>query len=289
MKKRICSSFWIFAFCTSFFTLLTGCTLEPSDPENGTDDPPSDPVNFDTDRLLLHEVFSGSNCGPCKEADEGIQRILDDNPGEYSVVHYQVGSDPYMSSESVARKMYYLAPTEETYSIPYIHVDGVNGFHPNEVNDDMGYLQSDFDRFQSVPCHMRIEAAHAVDGQSVTVDVLVTAGDAYESENLRLHIAIIENLTVNNVGSNGQTEFHYVMKKMLPNNQGTPLAPMVAGDIYSESFSYTFEGDYNGATSRQNMVNHSIEHTVEEFDDLAVVVFVQDTQTTMIHQSFWSH
>ena len=37
-----------------------------------------------------------------------------------------------------------------------------------------------------------------------------------------------------------------------------------------------------------NQVNDAIEHTVEEFEDLHVVVFVQDTATLEVHQSAWT-
>ena len=100
-----------------------------------------------------------------------------------------------------------------------------------------------------------------------------------------LQAAILENTTHNNIGINEQTEFHHVMKKMVPNHNGTPLEPMAAGDVVILNLSYTFNGDYNDSTSRDNQVNHAIEHTVEQFDDLSVVVFVQDNETQMVHQS----
>ncbi|MBL90540.1 MAG: hypothetical protein CMH56_01835 [Myxococcales bacterium] len=245
-------------------------------------------IYFDTDRILLHEVYSGSNCGPCKGADELIQGIMDNNPDEYTAIHYQVGSDPYMSFESVARYCYYITGSPSCgYSIPYLHVDGVNGFHPVQVNNDVGYTQEDFDRFQSEPCHMRLEVTHEVTDQTVDIEVTITAGDDYDSEDMVLQAAIIENTTHNNIGINEQTEFHHVMKKMVPDHNGTPLEPMVAGDVVTLNLSYTFNGEYNGETTRNDQVNHAVEHTVEQFDDLSVVVFVQDNETQMVHQSAW--
>ena len=263
-----------------FLGFTVGCTeaIEEADPNNEITEQEEEEVEieFEADRILLHEVYSGSNCGPCKEADELIHDVLDANPDEYSVIHYQVGSDPYMSTESVGRYCYYINGTSSCgYAIPYMHVDGVNGFHPKEVNDDQGYLQADFDRYQAVPCHMRIEVSHTVTDKTVDIEVTVTAGGEYPSDKMVLQAAILENTTFNNTGINEQTEFHYVMKKMVPDHLGTDLPPMVAGDSQTINLSYTFQGNYNPDTSRNAMVNHAIEHTVEEFDDLSVVVFVK--------------
>tara|TARA_Y100001934_G_scaffold72807_1_gene90504 strand:- start:273 stop:1043 length:771 start_codon:yes stop_codon:yes gene_type:complete len=245
-------------------------------------------LSFDAPRVLLHEAFSGSNCGPCLEADANLQAVLDQRPGQYTLIHYQVGSDPYMSHESVARRFYYLPEGAQSYGIPYLHVDGVNGMHPNEVNNDQGYLLDNFDQFLQAPCHLRLESQHTVSGQTVEIQVGLEAGGDYLSEDLVLHVAILEGVTVNNVGTNGQTEFHHVMKKMLPNADGRPLPPLVTGDRMGRNYSYTFQGDYNPDTSRQNMVNHATEHTVEDFDDLEVLVWVQDRVTKQVHQSAWS-
>ena len=247
-----------------------------------------DDLRFDEPRRLLHEAFSGSNCGPCLEADAKLQAVLDQRPDQYTLIHYQVGSDPYMSHESVARRFFYLPEGAQTYGIPYLHVDGVNGMHPNEVNNDQGYLVENFDQFLQQPCHLRLESRHTVSGQTVDIQVGLEAGGDYPSQNLALHVAISEGVTVNNVGTNGQTEFHHVMKKMLPNADGRSLPPLVTGDRMGRTYSYTFQGDYNPETSRQNMVNHATEHTVEDFDDLEVLVWVQDMETKQVHQSAWS-
>ena len=72
---------------------------------------------------------------------------------------------------------------------------------------------------------------------------------------------------------------------MLPDHEGTSVGPMVRGDTLTGDASWTFQGDYTTETGYSNPVNHSVEHTVEEFEDLSVVAFVQDNVTWMVHQS----
>jgi hypothetical protein len=182
--------------------------------------------------------------------------------------------------------MYYL-PGEGSYSIPYCHADGVNGFHPNEINNGTPYTQANFDDFAAVPSSMMLEVTHTVDvaTQTVDVDVNITPLADYPSNTLKLHIAIVENTTYLNVGSNGQTEFHHVMKKMVPDISGTEVGPFTRGTVVNVQESWTFKGEYTSETGYGDPVNHAVEHTVEEFEDLSVIVFVQDDETWMVHQS----
>ncbi|HBU48600.1 MAG TPA: hypothetical protein DEB46_09830 [Myxococcales bacterium] len=283
---------WIQWFACALVFGSLACVAGPSEPLDAgpAEVPDAGPVDlsFEVPRVVLHEAFSGSNCGPCLEADANLQAVLEQRPDRYTLIHYQVGSDPYMSHESVARRFYYLPENAQSYGIPYLHVDGVNGMHPNEVNNDQGYLLENLDQFLQQPSFLRLESRHTVTDQTVAIQVGLEAGADDDSETLVLHVAILEGVTVNNVGSNGQTEFHHVMKKMLPNAEGRALPPLITGDRIGRSYNYTFQGDYNSETSRQNMVNHATEHTVEEFDDLEVLVWVQDSATKQVHQSAWS-
>ena len=274
------------AFFSGLLVIL-GCT--GADPSAGTTDSGNNSVQSPTEtpRRVLHEMFTGSTCGPCLEADEILHAVLDENPEDVTHISYQIGSDPYITQEGVSRRMGYLPADAGSYSIPYLHVDGGDGLHPVEYNKDEGYQQSDFEGFLAATAVVELTASHSVVDQSidVVVDVLPLAEVA--GEDLHLHVAIIEGVTTLNVGTNGQKEFHHVMKKMLPDADGTPIV-LVSGEAQSFDFSYTFQGDYTAETTLYEPVDHDTEHTVEEFDDLSVVVFVQDSETWAVHQSVWS-
>ena len=262
----------------------------PSDGGTGEEEvelPPVTTLPEEVPRKLLHEVFSGSNCKPCKQADADITNLLEENPGLFTILKYQIGSDPYVSNEGVKRRMYYL-PGKSTYDIPYVHADGVHGFHPLKANNDQGYLQSDFQNWQSLPSKMILQVVSTRDGQSVEFDVGITPLADYAA-GLVLHAAIFESVTYNNVGINEQTEFHYVMKKMVPNHFGTQLGELVRGESQAFTLSHTFAGDYTSETGMKNMVNHATEHTVEDFANLYVIVWVQEPTGWMVEQSAWAY
>jgi hypothetical protein len=180
--------------------------------------------------------------------------------------------------------MYYL-PGESSYDIPFLHADGVNGLHPNLTNDGEGYLEEDFDGFAELSSPLEITVTHSLTGQTIKAEILLDVYDSVASEDLVLHAAIVEGVTYNNVGSNGQTEFHDVMKKMMPDEEGTPIAALSSGETVEFSLKWKFKGDYVSGTGPSNMVDHDTEHTVEAFDALYVVAWVQDAVTWEVFQS----
>ncbi len=284
MKRQIIRAGGSFNTALFVGALIVGCGPAP-DPSGPTDT--GEPLPYETSRRVMHEVFTGSTCGPCFEADATLEGVLYENAGRYAVLKYQVGSDPYVSSEGVSRRMYYL-PGKSSYSIPYVHADGRNGFHPSEINDDAGYQQSDFDGFAEVPALIELSTDISVEGQTVNwkVDVLPLSDIA--SEDLVLHIGIAEGVTYNNIGTNGQTEFHHVMKKMVPDEDGQSIQALVRGSAISLEGAYTFQGEYAEDAAYGNEVQHDVEHTVEEFDDLGLVVWIQDETTWEVYQSAWT-
>jgi hypothetical protein len=76
------------------------------------------------------------------------------------------------------------------------------------------------------------------------------------------------------------------MKKMLPNQNGTVLTGGLAlGVEKSYTLAYEFPGNYRLASDGQNPINLATEHSVEGFDDLEVVIFVQNKTTKNVIQS----
>jgi hypothetical protein len=266
---------------------FVGCT--PNEAEDGV--PPDTGealvIQETTERKVLHEAFSGSNCGPCEPAAKNVARVLDANPGKYTLLKYQLGSDPYISYEASRRRMYYL-PGESSYGIPFVHADGENGFHPNLMNEEAGYQQEDFDGFYAAPAYVEMSVTAEIVDQTVSWEIDILPLMDISGKRLILHTAIVEGTTYNNVGSNGQTEFHQVMKKMVPDHKGTKMDDLPAEEALHISGSYTFQGEYAEGASYSDQVDHSEEHTVEDFEDLGVVVWLQNSKTWEVFQSAWT-
>ena len=104
---------------------------------------------------------------------------------------------------------------------------------------------------------------------------------------LTLYAAIFEYTTYNNVSTNGEIEFYHIMKKMLPDNNGTPLPDLYGPNnpTFTMDLDYEFMGSYNIPADASTPIDHLLEHSVEDFQNLGVVVWIQDEDTKYIVQS----
>ena len=228
-------------------------------------------------RMPLYETFTSSTCGPCVSGNTNMDALFAANPNKWVCVKYQMSwpgsGDPYFTSEGGFRRQYY-----SVVGVPMQEIDG--GFNSNSNS----VTQGDVDNAYSVPSFMIITADMILSGQKVTVNYNIDPKIDYPAS-ARLYIAIVEQETHNNVGSNGETVFHWVMKKMLPYVTGTPIGPLTAGTTVSNSIDYTFVGNYRLPNSASDPINHTIEHSVEDFNNLLAVVWVQNQATKEVYQA----
>ena len=217
-------------------------------------------------RLVVEEVFTSSTCPPCNPGNITIQGVNRSNAGKQVVIKYQqnfpgAGDDPYYTMESGARFNYY-----NLSAIPYMMLDG--GWNGNG-NSFTGPI---LNQFQAVPGLARVSGGYTLTGGNlVTVNAQVKPLFATPAGRLVAHTVVTERRTVNNRRSNGETVFYEVMKKMLPNENGTVLPALASGQVHNLSLSFNV-GTLPGAQA------------VEHFDSLRVVVFVQDLLTKQVYQ-----
>jgi hypothetical protein len=95
-------------------------------------------------------------------------------------------------------------------------------------------------------------------------------------------------MTTGNVGSNGETSFNYVMKKLVPDANGTVVSALTSGTPVTKTLTYTFNGSYRLPANALTPINNATEHSVEEFSDLGVLVWLQDNVTKEVFQSAYA-
>ena len=232
-----------------------------------------------TDRRPFHESFTSSTCGPCVAGNANVKTVMDATTEEEIILKYQMSwpgnGDPYFTDEAGDRRTYY-----GINAVPYMMVDG--GWFGNSTT----YTSAVYDEFKSVSALIEITGEYSIneDDQTVGIDAVVTPLSSI-SDNLTLYVAILERTTYDNTGSNGETEFDYVMKKMVPGSAGHPIGSLTANTDVNYSVTYAFNGPQTLPANATDPVDHAIEHSIEEFDDLMVVAWVQDDNDQFIHQS----
>lgn len=238
-------------------------------------------------RRALHEDFTSSSCPPCLPGGIQLRSVLDDNPDStHTLISYAMSwpstGDPYFTDEGGDRRAYY-----GVTGIPNLFIDGGWDGNPNS------YDNSIFSSFQDIPALMKIDATYTIDSlapqlKQIDVEVTITPGADFSSPTMFLHAGVIEYLTENNrsnANPNGETEWHHYMKKMLPDANGTVVQPLTANTPVTFNMSYFFAGDYRLPPDADDPTQVNSEHSVEEFTDLGVVVFVQDAATGEVFQS----
>lgn len=253
-----------------------------------------------TVRRSLHEIFTSSTCPPCKPGNEQMHKVLNEKIGTYSVIKYQYfgpgAGDPYFTPECYNRGVYYGQTPSGTggYSVPDLYVDGGWGNNPS------GYTTSIYDGIQGKPAFMEITPTLTVTGKKVDVSATIKSLVDYPAGTYKVRIAIVEKLTSQNVKTNGETDFNYVLKKMLPNDAGSTITLPAKGQTTTINESFTFNGEYRLPVSARTSssvvptgsgyagINLATEHSVEQFEDLAVVIFVQNDANKEVLQSAWT-
>ena len=230
-------------------------------------------------RRVLHESFSSSTCGPCFYGNRQLKTVLDFMPeDEYTMVKFQCEfpgtGDPYYTGEIGTRRSFY-----GVNAIPATSVDGNPTFNPSSYSTGM------FDGYKAKPSFIKITTdAHMEWKNNVFVDVEVTPTEDLPG-NYRLYVIIAEKKTVNNVKSNGETEFLHVAKKFVPNTGGTAVSGLTKGQPKTYNLSYAFPGGYRLPANAGSPINLNTEHSVEEMWDLEVIAWLQNTTTKEVLQS----
>lgn len=214
----------------------------------------------------LVEHFSASTCPPCAALNSVMNPVYADLGDTISLIKYQMdfpgAGDPYNTEEGVDRRAYY-----GIIAVPTIVLDGAavelkgNTYTEAAANFKNTLLAATRNQ---VYYGMWFDTVAMDADQNIRVTLKVKAVGG--AENVVLHTVVEEITTYGNVGTNGETEFHNVMMKMLPDANGLNLS-LKPDTVYTFTYSYDMTQTH-----------------MEEFTDLKVACFLQ-TESGNILQS----
>lgn len=235
------------------------------DDNNPGNDMITKPIGIATNsmqRKPLFEEFTSSTCPPCATFNNTVMNPFLNQYGEnIALIKYQMNwpgsGDPYYTAEGGVRRTFY-----GVNAVPAMFIEGKN------VATSMAGVTAGYNAGMADPAFMHITSQHVINGYDITVQANI---DSYiDVNNVRVHMVVIENETTGNVGTNGETSFKHVMMKMLPNANGT-VVNLTTGNPSQLSYSHNMSTTF-----------------VEQMDDLAVVIFVQDHSNKMVFQAEYS-
>jgi hypothetical protein len=216
---------------------------------------------YGTQKTPMIEHFSSSTCDPCVAVNNTMAELTHNNEGKYTYTKYTVNGpglgDPYFTQEVGTKMSYY-----NVLSVPQVHFDGMLTDKTN-LNDET--LQS----YYNTPAIANVRGAFNVEGN--TINVVADFMTYFNTENIKAYVSVNEKTTTGNTATNGETEFHHVMMKMLSGDQGKEIN-IKAGEYQRLEFSYDM--------SNTNM---------EDINDLEVALWIQNDSTQEIYNSHFAY
>ena len=209
----------------------------------------------------LFEEFTSSTCSPCAQFNASFVPWCNTHDNDITLVKYQMNwpspGDPYYTLEGGVRRDFY-----GVGAVPDLYCNG------GEVATDIADVNSAYANAQTQIGMMDLVATHTLTGH--VIDVTATVLPYANFTNCNLYIVVMEKVTHNNTGTNGETSFEHVMMKMMPDASGTALN-LVDRVPYTTTLSVDLTGTH-----------------VEVWTDLIVGIFVQDQTLKMVYQSAYS-
>ena len=229
-------------------------------------------------RLVLAEEFTQASCGPCASQNPAFNTLLQQNPTKIIDIKYQTsfpGVDPmntHNPNEVASRRSYY-----GVNGVPHALIDGTSVTNDCNAYDgapaclDQSEIDAAFN--MSTPISLSVTHTLSSDLSTATVNVTLTNSGATTftpSGNFYLRLALVES-EINfptAPGSNGELDFYGVMRKMVPDANGTALpASMTAGQQWTNQFTV------------------SIPSYIYNYGEIAFVAFAQSDGDKMIHNA----
>ena len=211
-------------------------------------------------RVPMIEHFSSSTCGPCVSVNNSMNTFCNNNAGRFTYTKYQMSwpspGDPYYTAEGGVRRTFY-----GVSSVPDVYLDGTH-IGNAAVN------QNTFNQHANEAGYFDIRGSFTVDGNNIHIiaDVM-----PYVNVDAHVLVSVNEKVTTGNVGSNGETSFHHVFMKMLPNGQGSNI---------------TFTG---AELQRLEFTQNMSSTNVEQMSDLEVSIWVQNFGSRYVYNSHFAY
>lgn len=233
--------------------------------------------------MVLIEEWTNASCNPCAAQNPDFNVLLDANLDKVVSIKYQwyfPGFDPFHEQN----------PTEidnrgEYYGLSGVPTAWIDGQLPDNSYGDgsgdwggyaggpYGYTQGiiDWSYAQTTPIAMTLEHSFNDELTEVTVNVTITnMGDTdFVMADGRLQIALLEETVefAEPPGSTDERIFYNVMRKMYPDENGTTVPTIPAG----ESMDFTITG--------------AVPDYIYSLAELKVAAFVQDHTSTEVWQA----
>ncbi len=229
-------------------------------------------------RFMVAEAFSNAGCPPCAQQNPAYGTLLAGNTSKVIGVKYQTagpGFDPMNvqnPTEVNTRASYY-----GITGVPYGVLDGTAHTGSSYLGALANLNQSKINTRYAVTSPFDLQVTHTIspDLANISISVTITATEDINigSQPMILHVLIAEReITFATApGTNGETTFKGIMRKMYPNASGTTLS-----------------SSWTDGTSQTVTFTETLPTYLYKISEVGVVAFIQNNTTKEVLQGGYS-
>ncbi len=226
-------------------------------------------------RTVLAEAFSNASCGPCASQNPAYSAFLENNTSKVIGIKYQTnwpGTDPMN-----AQTQTWVGPRVTYYSVsgvPWGALDGTAFAGPNYSGALANLDQAELDARYAVSSPFILNVSHFFNPtiDSIFIQVLITTPNTFSntSAQFKLQVAMIEKEICFNSppGSNGEKNFHNVVRRMYPDANGSNVQNTWMAD---DTLIFNFA--------------EPVPNYIYDKSQIAVVAFIQNNTTKEVFQA----
>ncbi len=242
-------------------------------------------------RVVLAELFTGSECRPCQAADIAYNKLLDRyERSELVVVEYHLHiprPDPMANADGESRSLFYGVNSTPTSIIDGTDVINTGGLGYSAKSKFAVYAEQ-VDHALAVPAQASVKISARI--RRSKISFAVNASLTKVRKSARLRVLLVED-QIRYTGANGISEHRFVVRKMIRGAGGvffTSKGRAAIRDAFSvSSVEDELEKYIAGYEAKVGHPGGVFKEKRSELDQnrLYLVAFVQDNSTRSILQS----
>lgn len=251
---------------------------------------PMDLKKGESERVVLAELFTGSECRPCQAADLAFDYLIERyRVTSLAILEYHLhipAPDPFVNMDSELRGNYYGVNSTPTAIFGGTTVNTSGGSRVAAKNKFM--LYSDIiERQLKTPTTASVTVSASIKKNIISVSAKATAP---KSKGLKLRIALVED-EVYYKGANGVERHKFVVRKMLNGVEGISFGKngtaTVKQQVNLAAVQKELENYFKKANMEFSEMGVMIKENKTKIDPkrLAIVAFVQDDSSREVLQA----
>jgi hypothetical protein len=251
-------------------------------------------------RVVLTELFTGAECGPCAGADKALDLLAEYYPRQTVVLleyHLHIpGPDPLSNASSEARYEFY----GKDFGTPTVFFNGLTqygGGGPELVKKSLFFRYNQvIEKNNTLLPRMVLGLSAGQQNQSVRIKVDISWSKKSEKSVLNLYIALAEK-SVNYTGANGISQHAFVVRYMV--NQGIGIPVIFKDDkasldetinlqnVNDSLIKYLDDFAKNPPERFKNFPGWNVRPDLPDPMNLAVVVWIQEENSKEVIQAVY--